>query len=124
MTTHVPHALSSLTSVARAPRQAPAVPRAAAVALSGLAGLALLAVVTAADPAGYQPAGYRPAPGLSGAVDHCVSPAAVATLEAWPAAVAATADDEYEARGERRPDAHTVSPEFRAFQACRQRRNR
>jgi hypothetical protein len=82
-------------------------------ALAGLAGLALLASVGSAGP--------HPAPAPLGAFDPCVSPAAIATFAAWPTVAAATPDDDYEVRGERRPDALPVPAEFRALQVCRQR---
>jgi hypothetical protein len=104
------------TAGARAPRRAPAVPRLAAGAFAALAGLALLAVVGAAVPEGRP---GTPFSAIGGAADPCVTPAAVATLDAWPAVAAPATADEYEVNGERRPDALVVSREFRAFQACR-----
>jgi hypothetical protein len=54
------------------------------------------------------------------AVSRCVTPAAVATFAAWPAAAAGAADED-ELRGQRHPEALPVPAEFRAFQTCRQR---
>lgn len=82
---------------------------------AAFAGLALVAAVAAA---GHHAAPLGPP--TPGGADECVSPAAVATFAAWPR-VAASGGDEYEVRGERRPDALVVPAEFRAFQACRQR---
>jgi hypothetical protein len=86
--------------------------------LAGLAGVILLAAGAAAP----APAPPGAAPAFARAFAPCVVPEAVATLAAWPAAAAGQAADEYEVRGERRPDALAVSAGFRAFQTCRQQR--
>jgi hypothetical protein len=101
---------SSSAPALRRPRPAPG-PVAAA-----LAGLALFAAVSATG----QRASPTSPPTL-GAADPCVSPAAVAAFAGWPPAATSVGDDEYEARGERRPDALAVPAGFRAFQACRRR---
>jgi hypothetical protein len=109
------------TLVPSAPAPAPAAPaprrgRPAIRALAAaVAGLALAAAVGAA---GHRAVPLGPSP--SSGADACVSPAAGATVAAWPP-VAAPVGDADEARGERRPDALVVPAEFRAFQACRQR---
>jgi hypothetical protein len=103
MTTHTPSAR--------------AVPRPAAGLLAGLAGIALLAA--GAGGPGAAPA-LAPPGAAAQAVSRCVTPAAVATFAAWPAAVPGAADED-ESRGERHPEAIPVPAEFRAFQTCRQR---
>jgi hypothetical protein len=99
-----------------APHAAPA-PRPAAGPRAGLVAVALLTVVIVTGVAGSS---EHPAAPLAVA-DPCVSAAAVAALAAWPPAAPPAADDDYEVRGERRPEALVVPTEFRDFQACRQR---
>lgn len=112
MTTLAP---SSPALASSAPALRPGVPAIRSIG-AAFAGLALVAAIAAA--------GHRDAPlgpPAPGAADECVSPAAVAHFAAWPRVAAPVGDDEYEVRGERRPDALVVPAEFRAFQACRQR---
>jgi hypothetical protein len=106
-------ASATLTSCAPRPARSALRPLAAAFAFGGL--VLLVAVGAAGDRA--TPLGSP----VRGAADPCVSPAAVAAFASWPQVAAPVGDDEYEGRGERRPDALDVPASFRAFQACRQR---
>lgn len=106
-----------MTTYSRQPAQASKyVPALVASALSFLT-VVLVADVDASRPVRTEVVAPR-------SVGQCVSPAAVAMLAAWPTPTKPAADDEYEVRGERRPDPLLAPAEFRAFQDCQQHHTR